>query len=419
MPSDSVYVFNAISSSGDKAHFSITSQIEQSALGGNRTPTWGVTRGRVTLQPAPFSVVFERYLAGFIADLPIGALTSAGTIAANAKWRDGPELVELSLTDLEVDDGERFAMWDVNGDVRWARQDAGPSAVEWGGVSVAGVALGAGRASGRLHGGNVELDAPIVMEVLGGEVALSTLRAADLGTDEMLVESNLRVSGVSMEEVSASMGWPPFAGELEGRLDNIRVRQDAVSVDGGVSVNLFDGTVRIDNLRLADPFGALPRLSADVLVNNVSLGLLTNAFEFGGIEGGLDGVVTDLQLVGWKVAGFDARLFSSPNDKRKHRISQRAVDNLASIGGGPQAVLSQTFLRFFEEFSYDKLGLSCRLVNEVCEMGGVEAADSGYYIVKGAGIPRIDIRGYRNRVSWPSLVERLIAAARSKGPVVQ
>ena len=51
-------------------------------------------------------------------------------------------------------------------------------------------------------------------------------------------------------------------------------------------------------------------------------------------------------------------------------------------------------------------------------MGGVEPSEQGYYIVKGSGIPRIDIKGYSAQVDWPQLLRRLDAATRSGGVTV-
>jgi hypothetical protein len=108
---------------------------------------------------------------------------------------------------------------------------------------------------------------------------------------------------------------------------------------------------------------------------------------------------------------FDASFFTPPGDRSRHRISQRAVTNLSSIGGGSSgsvaAALQGGFLRFFDEFRYDRLGLSCRLANDVCVMGGVLPAPGGYYIVKGAGLPRINVIGSQNRVAWTTLVRQL------------
>jgi hypothetical protein len=64
--------------------------------------------------------------------------------------------------------------------------------------------------------------------------------------------------------------------------------------------------------------------------------------------------------------------------------------------------------------------LSCRLENEICLMDGIERQQGeSYYIVKGSGLPRIDIIGNAHRVSWSRLVSQLAAIQASGGPVVQ
>jgi hypothetical protein len=52
-------------------------------------------------------------------------------------------------------------------------------------------------------------------------------------------------------------------------------------------------------------------------------------------------------------------------------------------------------------------------------MGGVEPAGVGYYIVKGKGIPRIDIIGNQGRVDWPTLISQIVAGMNSNNIVVK
>jgi len=40
-------------------------------------------------------------------------------------------------------------------------------------------------------------------------------------------------------------------------------------------------------------------------------------------------------------------------------------------------------------------------------------------IVAGAGLPRIQVVGFRRRVDWPTLVARLEAATSGQGPVIK
>jgi hypothetical protein len=75
-------------------------------------------------------------------------------------------------------------------------------------------------------------------------------------------------------------------------------------------------------------------------------------------------------------------------------------------------------LKFFDEYNYEKLGITCRLRGDVCEMSGVEVAPNGYYIVKGKGLPRIDIVGNQGRVGWKQLMSS-IQTANYEGAAVQ
>ncbi len=97
------------------------------------------------------------------------------------------------------------------------------------------------------------------------------------------------------------------------------------------------------------------------------------------------------------------------------------MDNISSIGGaGVGGALSRSFLRFFEDFPYDRLGIRCRLENGVCAMGGVEPAVNGYYLVKGRFIPpRLDVIGYADRVDWDSLISQIVAVTGQQEVIVQ
>ena len=43
----------------------------------------------------------------------------------------------------------------------------------------------------------------------------------------------------------------------------------------------------------------------------------------------------------------------------------------------------------------------------MCEMGGVAATPEGYIIVKGSGIPSVNVNGYNKQVSLIDLLSRI------------
>jgi hypothetical protein len=178
-------------------------------------------------------------------------------------------------------------------------------------------------------------------------------------------------------------------------------------VDGDLAVDALGGHLRVRNLGLDELGSAAPVVHADMQLRRLDLARLTQAFSFGEIQGSLDGDVQGIRLVGWQSDRFDAHFYSSPDDDLPHRISQRAVENLTELGNGVSGALSASFLRFFEKFSYDRIELKVRQQGDNAWIDGIPAPDGGYYLVKGAGIPRIDVIGRNREVSWKDLLARL------------
>ena len=66
-------------------------------------------------------------------------------------------------------------------------------------------------------------------------------------------------------------------------------------------------------------------------------------------------------------------------------------------------------MRMFNSFSYRRLGLGCRLHNNVCELRGVIEDEGSVVLLEGAGIPKITIRAFNRNIDWPQMVSNLVA----------
>jgi hypothetical protein len=224
-----------------------------------------------------------------------------------------------------------------------------------------------------------------------------------------------------MPALTAALKWPEFGGKLSGVIPQVVYDDGNLTIGGVLLVRVFDGEVTLRDLVLEQPLGQVPRLQVNAQAHNIDLDQLTRTFSFGRIEGRLDGRIDGLRMESWEPVAFDAEFATPPGDRSRHRISQKAVDNISNIGGGGVGgALSRSFLRFLEDFPYDRLGIRCKLENGVCAMGGVAPAGTGYYLVKGRFLPpRLDVIGYSDRVNWDGLVEQLKQATRGQSPVVQ
>lgn len=257
----------------------------------------------------------------------------------------------------------------------------------------------------------------LVLPVLDGALNFKEVSAAWLG-ENWFWHLRMDLAPVDLSQFSAALGWPEMEGQISGQVPLVTYANKQLNMDGAMTFNMFNGTVGMNNLRIDDPLGVVTKMYADLTVRNLDLGELTRTYSFGAIEGKLDGDVKSLILENWKAVEFDASLQTNENKQRK-KISQRAVENIAALGGeGTAAALQRTFLRFFDEFNYQKIGISCKLRQDICNMGGVESTPGGYIIVKGSGIPAVNVNGYNTKVSLEDLLGRIKRIADSNSKVI-
>ncbi|MDY6945477.1 MAG: hypothetical protein SXG53_07140 [Pseudomonadota bacterium] len=389
-----------------------------------------------------FPGAYESYLQPLLIDTSFKSMQSAGSIGGALSIADGePRRIDLHFNDVTVDDGAGALNFSsLNGQWHWLAEatsdgaendDAAPardmqvepSRLQWQGGSLLGLELGASELNFTTLGRQFRLTQPARLPLLDGAIDLETFRVRNAGLPSVAFLVDATLQPVSVQQLARAFGWPEFGGRVGGVISKLRMREGIITLGTTLRAQVFDGEVTISDLRLEQPFGQWPRFYSSIALDNLDLEPMTSAFSFGRITGRLSGAINGLQLFNWTPVAFDARLFTPPNDRSRHRISQRAVENIGSMGGGGagvSAALSSGVLHFFDDFNYDRLGISCRLQNEVCVMDGVApAANGNYYLVKGKGLPRIDVIGSSRRVDWPRLVQQLLAVTESGAPVVR
>lgn len=377
------------------------------------------------------------YVAPFLVGTQFSDVQGLGRVRGEVGVTDGmPDRIAVELEDVTLDSvSGAVGVEGLAGPFNWfsegLRNELGPgsdsaifkSQLSWRSARLWGLEFGPTSLPFTTTGNHFRLLDPVLIPLFDGGLAIETLRIRHAGEPAMYLRFDAELRPVSIGRLTHALGWPEFSGTLAGRIPRLELADGLVTLGGNIEAQAFDGTVTIRNLRLRDPLGQFPQLFADIDVDRLDLAQVTSTFEFGMITGRLSGHVRDLETFDWMPVAFDASFYSTPGDKSKRRIDQRAVSNLSSIGGGSggsvTSALQGGFLRFFDSFGYDRLGLSCRLENDVCHMDGVARADTGYYIVKGSGLPRIDVIGNQRSVAWSRLVRQLAAITQSPGPIVE
>lgn len=352
--------------------------------------------------------LYDSVLKPLLAQTALSDLRTEGEISVSvAASAAGLVAVDAELFGVSFEDRERrrFGIFGANGRIPWKRGETTAGELTLKGAEILKMPVGAVRIPLRVRTNSVAI-AAVRVPLLDGALQLRDFAA---GTTPEGWRWRLagEVEAISMARLSQAFGLPAMHGTLSGTIPEVRYRRQTVTMDGALRMNVFDGTIAVSKLELIEPVGRAPRLNAEVDMKNLDLELLTRTFDFGTITGRADAAVKGLELSNWQPVRFDARIASSTGNYPK-KISQRAVQNISALGGaGAAAAIQRSLLRFFEQFGYERLGLSCRLENGVCEMDGIERAPQGYVIVKGGGIPAISVIGYNRSVSWRELVERL------------
>ncbi len=389
-------------------------------------PTSTLRDADLRLVSANITPLRPRYLSGWLGQLGLGELQMQGGLEAQLRMQAGAlTLVQGQLRNVSLIDGEqRFSLQGLSGNPFFSANAPGNSELHWKAGQLHGLVFGAATLPLESAGGEIGLREAVSVPLLGGKVIFEDLNLRPpAGQRSLEFDLGLAIESVDVGQLAKAMGWPDFQGQLNGRIPKARYADDRLDFEGALTAHLFDGTVQVTGLAMERPFGTAPTLAADISLDNLNLQSLTQVFGFGEITGALDGSIRKLRLVDWSAEGFHADLHTDRSWKGRRRISQRAVQDLSSVGGAGGGLgnsLQAQALKLFEDFGYRQIGISCRLAEQVCDMDGLGSAGNGFIIVQGSGLPRLTVVGYNRRVDWPTLVERLVAVTKGDTkPVIE
>lgn len=353
---------------------------------------------------------WQRWADGPAGQAGFGDLQTRGELRGRASWTQDLGWAGSATVDRVdlLDPSGRLSLEGFSGTLGW-ESEGSESDLSWDGLEVYGLPFGSSRLRLKRQDAGLALLAPLELPLLDGAVVVDNLNWQPGEVETAGLRMDARIRPLSLTRLTRQLGWPEFGGQLSGEFPGVIYAEERLSFTGGILVQAFSGTIALDELAIERPFGTLPALSAQVQISRLDLLELTGAFNFGRMEGQASGWMRDLRLLDWRPVRMDTRLFTH-EDVPRRRISQRAVENLSSLGGAGGALISGTVLRVFEDFPYRRAGLACRLANNICHIDGVARHESGgFYIVEGRALPRLDIIGHRRLVDWPQLVAQLEA----------
>lgn len=353
------------------------------------------------------------YLLPFLEASELEGIELRGMVNARFKLeQNNISDASIAIDGLELDDVEnRFSINQATARINWAGQEENSEAsfINWQQLNIQGIPFQPGQLDFISFSKQFTLLKPANLAVLGGIFSIHRFSfAATEDNTDARIHFVGALDNLSLEQLSKALDWTVLTGSISGYIPSVRYQDKTLSLDGELKMQLFDGEVTIKNLASSGMFTDFAQFYTDIEFDHLDLDAITHKFDTGYIEGRLSGTVQNLYMENWLPVSFYAWIGTPDDDDSTHRISQKAVENISSIGGGGASdVLSRGFLGLFSTFGYSKLGLGCYLHEGVCQLMGVEAVDNGFYLIKGGGLPRVDVIGYNPRVDWNILINSL------------
>ena len=360
--------------------------------------------------------LYRRYLKSMLGDGLFGDAELQGSLHLHGNYRDG-KIGELAAVfhHIHIKDRQgRYQLRDLDGQVG---NNGAPSRLSLAGARWHKLPVGALRAELRWNAAGVTLQKPLHIPLLDGGITIQRLTPQD---DGYRLAADIRP--ISLSRLGEALDTVRFHGNISGTLPDIRLTRDGLRLYQPVNVAVFDGRVQIEELHISRFFSDAPLAVFNLSLHHLDLQQLTNAFGIGEIEGRIEGSAEDVVLTNWRPQHFRARLQTPVQNPGRRRISHEAVAYLSRVGDGGSNLMVSQFIRVLNRFPYDKLGFSGELANGVLKLDGIApAADgqNGYYLVKGRGVPHLDIIGHTREIDWAELLNRLKSASESEGAQVE
>ncbi|NQU13747.1 MAG: hypothetical protein HQ561_06350 [Desulfobacteraceae bacterium] len=264
---------------------------------------------------------------------------------------------------------------------------------------------------------------PTLLEVPGGEVQMGPVVVRELPGFSPSVDTSLTINTVQIEPLLAGVWTHPVQGTLSGKLDRIHLEGGNLRSVGEVKAKVFDGEIILSDLGASGLFTATPVFKLNARWKDLNLAEITTGTSFGKIEGILNGYLKDLEISHGQPQRFDLLLETAKKKGVPQKISVKAVDNIAQLGGGqtPFMGVAGLFASLFKEFPYKKIGAHAILENDVFKINGTIKEGGKEYLVKRGLFSGVDVVNQNpdNRVSFKDMIKRIKRVTASKGgPII-
>jgi hypothetical protein len=264
---------------------------------------------------------------------------------------------------------------------------------------------------------------PTVIKISGGDMNLGPVYADNLFGPDLSVRTRLAFDKIKLQPLLSKIWTQTLKGFLTGTLDPVRYENHMVTSRGELTAKVFDGSIIFSDLGASGIFTPAPVFKFNADWTDLLLSEMTTDTAFGKIEGVLEGELRNVEMAYGQPQRFNLLLETIRKRGVPQKISIKAVENIAQIGGGqsPFMGLAGAFASFFKTFPYEKIGIRASLENDVFKVNGTIKENGTEYLVKRGAFSGVNIVNQNpdNRISFKDMVNRIKRIGVKGGPVVK
>ena len=268
----------------------------------------------------------------------------------------------------------------------------------------------------------ISVKSPTIIQVPGGNVCLGPVQVENFFGPDLTLHTRLDVDDIKLAPLLTKIWGHPLTGTLTGTLNPIRYENHTVTTRGKLKADVFGGKIVLSDLGASGVFTSAPVFKLNVKWEDLLLSEMTRNTAFGTIEGILKGQLRNVEMAYGQPQRFNLVLETVQKKGISQKISVKAVENIAQIGGGqsPFIGLAGAVAAFFKKFSYEKIGIQASLENDVFTVNGTIREGGTEYLVKRGSFSGVNVVNQNpdNRISFKDMLKRIKRIGAKGGPVV-
>jgi hypothetical protein len=315
-------------------------------------------------------------------------------------FRDPAIHFHISQLDLPVLWGSTLSRAPLDLETQEGRIQLRDLRTPWSSVSLMEIPVSAGF---RIY----RVPVPLAFPLWGGVITAGGITLDGSG-DRPSLKAEANLSDVGLSAVLPGLG---IEGTWGGNLGTIQMNVDQASASGELTARVFDGTVKALDLGMVRPFDTGRRIQGKVLFDHLNLEALTRFFSFGKISGYVQGTIEHLSLGPEYPERFYLTLKTQEVAGVPKKINVQAIENISLLGTGWGELggLRSGINRWFQEYNYREIGLTCSLAEGRVTLRGTIFEDGLEYLVRKPGLIGIDVinRNPENEIDFLDMLERI------------